>query len=80
MFIKSLVLVSTCSEMWGKAQTMTATVVDRAVHSAKGVGLSSMGGREVSECVKIGVDTIVWTFTTLRTMYSFLFSLFCSLR
>lgn len=80
MFIKSLVLVSTCSEMWGKAQMMTGTVVDRAVHSAKGVGLGSIWGRGVSACVKIGVDTIVWTFATLRTMYSFQFSLFCSLR
>lgn len=59
---------------------MTGTVVDRAVHSSKGLGLSSMWGRGVNECVEIGVHTIVWTFTTLRTMYSFLFSLFCSLR
>lgn len=57
----------------------TGTVVDRAVHSEKGLGLSSIWGRGVSECVKIGVDNIVGTFTTLRTMYSFLFSLFCSL-
>lgn len=50
---------------------MTGTVVDRAVHSAKGVGLNSMWCRRVSECVKIGVDTIGLTFTTLRTMYGF---------
>lgn len=52
MFIKSLVLVSTCSEMWGKAQTMTGTVVDRAVHSAKGGGIEQYVVWGVSERVR----------------------------